>query len=203
MPLLPSEVARIKSELGFNLLSVGAEPYVSVLAFFDAVIAPYTLTGAATTSATVVAATGAPMPITLALASAEGFSPGAVALVDVDTRQERSTIREVAGSTISLDLAFDHVGVYPVVIESGESIIRDLLSELRRVATTIGDLRSRVGLRSVDEVEFFGGGRTLASQGIDPLTQALRLREYHRDELAAALGVARLNAGNGNGMGVY
>lgn len=204
MPLLPSEIARIKSELGFNLLSVGAEPYVSIVAFFDSVVTPYTLTGAATTSATAVTAAGTPTPTTLTLASADGFTPGAIAVVDVDARQERATVSAVSGSDVTLQLALDHVGSYPVVVESGESIIRDILSELRAVATEIGSLRSRVGIKSVDgEIEFFGGGNTVSSQGIDPLSQALRLREHHRDELAAALGVPRLNAGNGNGMGVY
>lgn len=171
MALSASEVARIKAELGYNVLAVGAEPYVSIVALFESVIAPYTLTGAATTSATAVAATSTPTPTTITLADATGFTPGAVAVVDVDARQERATVTAVAGATITLQLSQAHAGTYPVVVESGEGIIRDILSELHAVATEIGSLRSRVGIKSVDgEIEFFGGGRTTASQGIDPLT---------------------------------
>lgn len=203
MALTQSEVARIRAELGYNVLAVGAEPHVSIVALFDSVIAPYTLGGAATTSTTAVIAAGAPTPTTLTLASANGFAPGAVAVVDVDTRQERATVTAVSGSNVTLQLSQAHAGTYPVVVESGESIIRDILSELRAVALQIGELRARVGVKAVDEIEFYGGGRTLGSQGIDPLTATLALREHWRDELASVLGVPRLNATNGSSLGVY
>ena len=52
MALLTSEITRIKAELGYPLLSNSAEPFVGIVAIFEQVIQPYTLAGAATTSAT-------------------------------------------------------------------------------------------------------------------------------------------------------
>lgn len=40
MSLLPSELATIRAELGFNVLTIGAEPYIGVTSVFDQVIAP-------------------------------------------------------------------------------------------------------------------------------------------------------------------
>lgn len=40
MALLDSELARIKWHLGFNLLDVGATPYIGVAAIFEQVIQP-------------------------------------------------------------------------------------------------------------------------------------------------------------------
>ena len=70
----------------------------------------------------------------------------------------------------------------------------------------MASLRSRVGLKKVDGVEFFGGGNPLASQGVDPLTQVNQLREFWRDELAQALGLERLNSkgsSGGSDLSVY
>lgn len=206
MGLTDAEVQRCKYELGYNLLAVGAEPYIGFVVAFDQVIKPYTLSGAATTSSTPVTAASTPTPQTLSIASATGFAAGAVVLVDVDTRQERATIQSIAGSSITLQLSLAHSGTYPVVIEGGESIIRDILRELRLVADAIINLKDRVGLKKADEIEFFGGGQTLASQGIDPMTHTLNLREYWRDELARCLGLPRLNAKSSSGgseIGVY
>lgn len=206
MALTDAEVQRCKYELGYNLLAVGAEPYIGFVAVFDQVIQPYTLGGTATTSATPVTAATTPTPQSLVLASIGDIVAGSVVLVDVDTRQERATVQSVSGLSITLQLSLAHTGTYPVVLEGGESIIRDILEELRAVADSISNLKDRVGLKQVDEVQFFGGGQTLASQGIDPMTHTLNLREYWRDELARCLGIPRLNAKNSSGgseIGVY
>lgn len=213
MALLDSEIARIKYELGYNNLAVGAEPYIGVVAMFEQVVQPYLSAGASTTSSTPVTAATTPTPQTLTLSSATGFSAGAVIVVDVDTRQERATAQSLSGTSLTLQLTLAHSGTYPVTVEGGESIIRDILNELRLLSSgmngaagAINALRSRAGLKKVDDVEFFGGGGTLASQGVDPVTQVLKLREYWRDELAMALGIVRLNAKNNSGgseIGVY
>ena len=206
MALTTSEVSRVKYELGYNLLSTGAEPYVGVTALFEQVIQPYTLSGAATTSATPVTAATTPTPQTLTLADATGFATGVVVIVDVDSRQERATIQTLSGVAMTVQLSLTHSGTYSVVVEGGESIIRDILKELRAVSDAIIDIKSRVGLKAADDLQFFGGGQTLASQGIDPLTHTLKLREYWRDELAGCLGIPRLNApnaGGGSDIGVY
>ncbi len=56
MALLDSEIARIKAELGYNLLTTGAVPYIGVTQVFEQVIQQNVLAGAKTTSATVVTA---------------------------------------------------------------------------------------------------------------------------------------------------
>lgn len=213
MGLLDSEVQRIRYELGYPNLDTAAEPYIGVAAVFTQVIQPYLLGGAQTTATTAVTAASTPTPQAITLTDATGFSAGAVVVVDVDTRQERATIQSMAGPAITVQLSLAHSGTYPVLVEGGESIIRDILFELRRLASgmngaqsTLTSLQSRLGLKKVDEVEFFGGGGTLASQGLDPMTQTLQLREYWRDELARALGIPRLNAkysSGGSEIGVY
>lgn len=206
MALLDSEIQRIRAELGYPVLSISAEPYIGFTAVFQQVIKPYTEAGASTTSSSTVVVATVPTPTSLVLASATGFAAGAVAIVDVDARQERATISAISGATITVQLTKAHVGTFPVTIEGGESLIRDHLTQLRLLsegmngqAGTIAAIRSRVGLKKVEDVEFFGGGSTLASQGLDPLKQILELREYWRDELAALLGIPRLNKQGGGG----
>lgn len=213
MALTDAEIQRIRYELGYPNLNVAAEPYIGIVAIFEQVIQPYTLGGAATTSSTPVTAATTPTPQTLTLASATGFASGDVIIVDVDSRQERATIQNLSGVSATVLLSLAHSGTFPIVQEGGESIIRDILRELRLLANgmngsagTLTTMQSRLGLKQVDDVQFFGGGDTLASQGIDPLTQILKLREYWRDELSRTLNVPRLNspqAGGGSDIGVY
>lgn len=206
MALTDAEIQRIRYELGYPNLNTAAEPYIGIVAVFTQVIQPYTLSGASTTSSTPVTAASTPTPQSLLLADPTGFTAGAVVIVDVDSRQERATIQSLAGSSATVQLSLAHSGTYPVTVEGGESIIRDILKELRFVADAISNLKDRVGLKRADEIEFFGGGQTLASQGIDPMTHTLNLREYWRDELARCLGIPRLNAkvgGGGAEIGVY
>lgn len=200
MALLDSEVARIKYELGFNLLDTGAEPYIGIAALFEQVIQPYTTSGASTTSSTPVVAATTPTPTSLTLASATGFTAGAVVIVDVDARQERATIQSLSGVTMTVQLSLAHSGTFPISVEGGESLIRDILRELRLIshgmngtAGTLSTIKSRLGLKRVEDIEFFGGGSTLASQGRDPITALFELQNYWRDELANVLGVPRLN----------
>lgn len=208
MALLPSEIQRIRFELGFPNLDTAADVYVpgGIYAYFTAVLQPYLLGGAVTTSSTPVVAADVPTPQTITLASATGFTAGDVVVIDVDARQERATIQNLSGSALTAQLSLAHSGSYPIVVEGGESLIRDVLREIRLLtsgmngtASAMSAFRSRVGLKKVDDVEFFGGGATLASQGVDPLTQLNQLREFWRDELATALGIPRLNGPFSNG----
>lgn len=213
MALTDAEVQRIRYELGYPNLDTAAEPYIGIAAVFDQVIQPYMLGGASTTSATPVTAATTPTPTSIVLSSATGFAAGDVVVVDVDARQERATIQSLSGATATVQLSLAHTGTYPVVVEGGESIIRDILKELRLLtsgmngsAGVMTTMQSRLGLKKVDDVEFFGGGNTLASQGVDPLTQIIHLREYWRDELARAVGIVRLNDKRNSGgseIGVY
>lgn len=209
MALTQSELQRIRFELGYPNLDTAAEPYIGIAAFFTQVLQPYLLSGASTTSETTVEAAGTPTPTVIELASVEGISTGDLLVVDVDARQERATIQHLDGTNATLQLSLAHTGTYPVTVEGAESIIRDILRELRLLtsgmngqASTLASFRARAGIKAVTgEVEFFGGGQTLASQGIDPLTQINQLREFWRDELATAIGIPRLNAPQANGGG--
>ncbi len=199
MSLTDAEVQRCRYEMGFVNLSVSAEPTLGITSYFDSILQPYLLAGAATTSSTPVSVATTPTPTSIVIASATGFAAGATILVDVDTRQERVTIQSLASTTLTAQFSFAHSGSYPVVVEGGESIVRDILTKLRRLADSIDSMRSRAGLQQVDDVRFFGGGSTLASQGIDPVTHLLNLREMWRDELASCLGIERQNGRNGAG----
>ncbi len=206
MALNTSEVRRIKYELGYGGLSVSAEPYISYVSLFDQVVQPYLTAGASTTSSTAVVAATTPTPTTLTLASVTGFSAGDTVIVDVDARQESATVQNVDGSTITALLSGVHTGSYPVTVEGGESIVRGILQKLQSIAGIgmaagglMGSSTASVGIKKVDEVEFFGGGEGSFSR----IAESQRLREYWRDELAAALGVVRLNAKNGATMSIY
>jgi hypothetical protein len=171
--LLQSELDRIKAELWFNLLQVGAEPYVSITRYFEQIVLPNLSAGALTSSPTQVTAVapGSPAaPVTLTLASAVGFSTLSRVIIDVDDLQEAATVQAVSGATITLPLRLGHTGTYPVNVEGGESLVREYLVRCRRVADLIGKYGSRAGVKSIDkgDVEFYGGAheknglRTLA-----------------------------------------
>jgi hypothetical protein len=213
MALTDAELQRIRYELGYPNLDTAAEPYIGIAAFFSQVLQPYLLSGASTTSSTTVVEAGTPTATSIILADATDFAAGDVVVIGVDAQQERATLQSLSGSTATVQLSLGHIGTYPVVVEGAESIIRDILKELRLIssgmngsASALSAFRSRVGLKKVDDVEFFGGGSTLASQGIDPLTQLNELREFWRDELARAIGIDRLNstrASGGSNVSVY
>jgi hypothetical protein len=184
--LLDSEVQRIRYELGYNLLTVDAAPWISTTQAFEQIIQPFLSGGAATTSATTVTAATTATPVALTLASATGFTVGARAVVDVDDRQESATIQILSGSVITLMLTKAHTGgasTYPVTVEGGESIVRELLKKIRDVKSRMSTAFGAGALKKVDEIEFFQAG-TLTLFG--SLGSELA---YWREELASALGI--------------
>jgi len=195
MALLDSELARIKWHLGFNLLDVGAVPYIGVAAIFEQVIQPYLAGGATTTSATAVVVASAPTPVTLTLASATGFSLLDPVIIDVDSRQERATVQRVNGSTITVLLSLAHTGTYPVTVEGGESIVRDILKKCDTAWTAYSEAISSAGIKQLGqgELEYFPEGR--GSSGL--LSSTRNTLRAWRGELASALGLAA--PGNGGG----
>jgi hypothetical protein len=199
--LLDSEIARCKYELGYNVLTVSAEPYIGVARVFELVIQPNLLAGAITTSSTAVTAVAAgalATPVTLTLASVTGFSVGDRVTVDVDDRQETATIQAVSGSTITLLLSKAHSGTYTLTVERGESIVREILQRLRAIADKLGGAAiQQAGIAKVDEIEFFKG-----MQGVRYEMQ--KLQTYWRNELSGALGVENLrSASSGSAIAVY
>lgn len=199
MALTDSEVRRIKYELGYPLVSVGAEPYIGVAAIFEQVIQPYLTAGAVTTSATAVTAASTATPVTLTLASATGFADFARVVIDVDDRQEFATVQHMSGSAMTVLLRKAHSGTYPVTVEAGESIVREILRECVRLGGgggLVSNAASKAGLKKVDEIEFFGD-----SSGITITAQQRKELARWRDDLAMALGVENLRGIRGGGGG--
>lgn len=185
MALTDAEVWQCKYELGFNLLTAGAEPYIGVTALFDQVISPFLTAATETTSSTSVTAATSPTPVTLTLASASGFAAGEVVVVDVDSRQERATIQSLTGSDITVQLTLAHSGTYPVLLEGPESIVRTLLLRLRNAGSAqVSSGTTSAGIKQVDEIQFFEGGERYR------MLHAERMRL--RDELSAVLGAPNM-----------
>ncbi len=182
MALLNSELEFIKFSLGFNVLTVGAVPYISIAQIFEQVIQPYMSSGASTTSSTTVVVATTATPVALTLASATGFDAFARVVIDVDDLQEVATVRSISGSAITVPLLKAHTGTYPVTVEGGESIIRGLLNRLRTIEQSIADTSSSAGIKKVDEIEFFGDGKSKTSFELLQGQQA-----YWRSELCRAL----------------
>ncbi len=203
MALTSSEVRRIKYELGYGLLSVAAEPYVSYVSLFDQIIQPYLTEGASTTSSTAVVAADEPTPVTLTLASAAGIVAGDRVVIDIDSRQESSTIQSLNGTAMTVLISGVHSGTYPVEVEGGASIVRAILRKLQAIAglgasassDAISQALSTAGIKKVDEIEFFGGIPSSQTR----IGQVKALQNFWRDELASVLGIVRLNGGSGSG----
>ncbi len=182
MALLDAEIWKIKAELGYSLVEVGAEPYIGYVAIFNSVIQQFMNAGASTTSSTSVAAADNPTLATLTLADATGFSSGARVAIDVDAFAETATIRSLSGSTITLFLQKAHTGTYPVYIEGGESIVREILRRIEDVKAQMAQTFGEGPLKKVDEIEFYQATMDLFGM----LGEQLK---YWRRELAAAVGV--------------
>lgn len=200
MALSAAELLRIRAELGFNVLSNGAEPFIGITSLFDTVIAQYMTAGAATTSSSVVTACATPAPSSIALASATGFAQGARVWLDVDDRLESATVQSLAGSTIAVDLAKDHSGTYPVYVDGGEAMVRDILNTIRATKTKMATIFGTGALKKVDEIEWYGSNtKTQFGMLGDQLM-------FWRDELAALLGAPncwRAKRGGGSSVSVY
>jgi hypothetical protein len=183
--LLDSEIARCKAELGYNLLTEAAVPWIGVTIVFEQLIQPYLGGGASTTSATDVTAASTPTPVTLTLASGTGFTSGDRVVIDVDDRQEVVTARLVSGAALTADLSLTHSGTYPVTVEGGESIVRETLRRIRDVKGRMAASFGQGALKKVDEVEFHAASSNLFGNLGPELS-------YWREELAAALGIQSL-----------
>lgn len=199
MALTTAELQRIKFELGFNVLSLGAEPFIGVSLLFENIIAPYMTAGAATTSTTTVEAASAPTSVAVTLASATGFAAGARVWFDVDDAQESATVQSISGAVVTVALKNAHAGVYPVSVDGGEAIVRELLARILAVKAELAQTFGEGSLKKVDEIEFYGTGATLfASTG-----KALM---FWRDELASVLGAPnmwRMKRAAGSNVSMY
>jgi hypothetical protein len=195
MALLTSEIRRIKYELGYNVLNVGAEPYVGVSALFEQVVQVYLTAGATTTSSTAVTAATAVTPVAITLTSATGVTAGDALVIDVDERQERATIQSLSGAIATVGLTLAHSGTYPVTVEGGEAIVRTILRRLVALEERRERSLGRAGIKKVDEVEFFEGGQTFKDFA--------RERDSLRDDLAIALFGSGHRAGGSASISIY
>ena len=193
---------RLRAELGYNVLTLGAIPYIGYTSLFDQVIQPYTEAGASTTSSTTVAAATAPTPATLVLVSGTNFAAGQRVVIDVDDRQEVVTAQNVSGASLTALLTLAHSGTYPVTVEGGETLIREQLTRLRAINTQITAAASTAGIKQVDVIHFYGGG----SAGVSQIDVLYKQRDRARDELASLVGVQnmwRARRSGGQTLSVY
>jgi len=157
--LSSDEMARIKLELGDTVLAVGAQPWIGIRSVWD-VIAQYVESSsiAPTSSSTTVSAAG---PTTITVASATGLTAGMRVQLDCDGQRETCTIRNVAGSVLSLVARKVHSGTYPVEVESALTLVRGVLSDLISLeqVTSLASFDS-LGLRRVDEIEWSERGQS-------------------------------------------
>lgn len=196
MALLTSEVQRIKYELGYPILDHNADPYIGTVALFDTVIKEWMQAGEATTSSTTVVASSSSALVSLTLADATGFEPQTRISVDVGLRQESTFVQSVSGSTIACSLSKAHSGTYPVTVDGGESIVREILGRIVEAQAPRANLlrtldTGEAQVKKVDDIEFFELKTTIwqSSKELD------RQVALWRDELAYALGVPNLRAG--------
>lgn len=192
MALTTADITRIKAELGWNVLTVGAEPFIGVAAIFSQVIQPFMTAGAITSSSTAVTAAAASTPtaVTLTLADATGFTLGDRVFIDVDDGQESATIRSLSGASMGVLLRLGHTGTYPVTVDGGEGIVREILKNIRDVKKELATTFGVGAIKKVDEIEFYATrDRTLFGNLGDQL-------RYWRRELSQVLT-------NGQGLNMW
>jgi hypothetical protein len=198
--LTDAELQRIRVELGFNTLTVGAAPFVSVTALFETIIRTYLTVGARTTSSSSVTGNGTPLPITLA--DPTGFNAGDRVWLDVDARQESVTVQSLAGSVLTALFNLTHSGTYPVYVDGGEGAVRNQLAVIESIRLKRNASVGRGLLKRADDVEFYPAttGNTL----FDTLQKQLMIA---RDELASILGAPNMwrqkQGGGGSRVALY
>lgn len=186
MPLTTGELARVKAELGYNVLTVGAEPWIGVSALFSQVIQPYLAEGADTTASTTVVASAAGAFVTLTVASATGVQLHERIAIDVDDAFEMATVRSVSGTSVGVILKKAHAGTYPVTVDGGLLQVRECLSAIYKIRERIAGLTGTGALKAVDEVQFYDTKTGKSRLGL--LQEQI---EWWRSELASRLNIER------------
>jgi hypothetical protein len=185
MPFTTQELYRIKAELGYNVLTAGADPYVGVTPLFDSVIQAFIDAEVATTSSTTVTAVSSPTPSTLTLADATGFTAGCRCVIDVDARQEIATLQAIVTTSATFLLSLAHSGTYPVVVEGPITMARECLVKIAAAKDGIGTAFGYGALKKADEIEFYDTkGKFYGSIG--------EQLDFWRRQLASLLNVPNL-----------
>ena len=176
------EMNRIKLEVGDTVMGYGAVAHFGVRSIYDVIRDNVSSSSvAATTSTTTVSAAG---PTTITLASATGYEAGQRLVLDVDDARETVTLRSLSGASASVVCTKTHSGTYPVEVESALTLVRGILSDLVTLEQQGRSMVGSVGIKRVDEVEWFG-----ASEGGSPLVQLQHRRSALRMELAELCGI--------------
>lgn len=204
--LRQEEIQRLKFELGYNIVQVGAEAYLldGYAAVFDKAIEPY-LVDLGSSSTTVVTAAGTPTAVAITVASNPAitgltnqnltFVQGSTVVVDVGPMQETGVcVLGITGLVLTMQLQLAHgtVGSYPVLLQGGEQVVRDLFTRLDVIKGELLNTSPKTaGVEQVDEIKLSAAekGRRGRRNKFDDL---LCQRDLARKDLASALGVPNL-----------
>jgi len=185
MAFTTGELIRIRAELGFNVLTSGAAPFVNVTAYFETIVQNYITAGAATTSSTAVDASDEPVLVNLTLTDATGFASGDRVWVGVGDSQESSIVQNKSGDVIAVKLTKAQGGAYPVSVDGGEQVVRDLLEKIRLTKAEMADTFGEGSLKKIDEIEWYAAGVTMFANLGSQLS-------FWRNELAVVLGAPNM-----------
>jgi hypothetical protein len=208
MALRFEDIARLKAETGYNVANVGAELYVlnGYAAVFDAAIAPYlidqgstsgTLVGAQATPTAVEITLAANPPVGGAVVNVYGlvFQQGSKVVVDVGPSQEIGVIIQgLSGLVATVALQNEHgtAGAYPVLLQGGEFIVRDIISRIDIINSQMkGYAPAVAGVAQADEAKFFASQRGRRGQ-MGAFDDLVYQRDMARRDLCAALGIENL-----------
>lgn len=193
--LSDGELQRLRYELGFNVVGIGAEPYIDH-AQIPSTIQSYLFSDvqAVAYSATAVTTPGS---VDLHLDCVTGISQGTPVVIDCDDSFERVTVKKVNAleSLITVNCKRLHGTPFPVEIESGLSMVRVKLWTLASLEGRILDAADAAGLKSVDEVVFQDAKATSV------LATLLRQQQVHRRELASLVNLNDVLSPTGSNAG--
>lgn len=203
MALTNADVLRLKAELYYNVVGIGAEAYSSLdgyVALFDRAIQPY-LIDLGSTSSTVIALNAGITTLTVASNPAVvgnavqplAFAAGTNVVVDLGANQERTMILAISGLTLTVSLALAHGGyTYPVVVQGGESFVRDVFAQIDTINSEMRVIAPKTaGVEAVDEVRLVPAARGRKASR-DKFESLIEQRHTARRDLAGLLGVPYL-----------
>jgi hypothetical protein len=167
MALSTSEIESLRHHLGYGNIGALAAPYTpdGFLELFTDVIAPNLSVGTETSATTAITA-GATVVVTpVVMTDITAYS---TLVVDTGEQSEAVIVKAVTATTFTASFAKSHASSgYPVATMSGTARLRLLLwdADVAWRALSSPGLSATLGLKSVDEVHFFGNGSaTLTSK---------------------------------------
>lgn len=204
-------IQKLKGQLGFNAVNVGAEAYVlnGYAAMFDAAIAPYMVDqGSSSTTVVPASSTGSAVAVAVTVAAnpivsgaqvaniyGNVFTQGAKVVVDVGPQQETNVvIMGISGLVLTLLLANAHgqYGSYPVLLQGGEYLARQIMARIDVIEGQLtGIAPITAGVTRADDVQLASSMMGRKGQ-LDKFQSLNAQRDLARKELASLLGVPNL-----------